>query len=222
MTEYHKIHSLFKRTTDGKAIIWGEYSLPEFEYLEASTWVFTEKVDGMNIRLTWDGERVDVLGKTDRAQVPAPLLRWLSDYGFTDPRRWAKLPAGTVLYGEGYGPGIQSGGIYGIQQRFILFDVMVGGLWLRRPDVHDVARDLGFDVVPVVCEGTLVNLVERVELGTMSMLGNCRAEGLVARPSVELLDRRGRRIITKLKARDFNSPSGKAPSSGYNDTEGDQ
>ncbi len=33
--------------------------------------------------------------------------------------------------------------------------------------------------------------------------GDFEAEGIVARPDVELLDRRGKRVITKIKAVDF-------------------
>jgi len=38
-----------------------------------------------------------------------------------------------------------------------------------------------------------------------SVWGDFQAEGIVARPGVELFDRAGRRIITKLKCRDFRA-----------------
>ena len=52
MKEYHKIQTIFKRDPENKfkTLIYGEFSLPEFEYLKNNTWIFTEKVDGTNIR----------------------------------------------------------------------------------------------------------------------------------------------------------------------------
>ena len=54
MEQYNKIQSLFKRDQKGK-MLFGEYSLPEFEYLKDNTWAFTEKVDGTNIRVMYKG-----------------------------------------------------------------------------------------------------------------------------------------------------------------------
>ena len=56
MKEYHKIQSVFKRDIANGKIIEGKYSLPEFEYLKDNQWVFTEKVDGTNIRIIWPTE----------------------------------------------------------------------------------------------------------------------------------------------------------------------
>lgn len=46
----------------------------------------------------------------------------------------------------------------------------------------------------------MVNLVQK---GFNSEWGDFLAEGIVARPSVELFSRNGKRIITKLKYKDF-------------------
>ena len=40
-------------------------------------WEFTEKVDGTNIRVHWDGHTVEFGGRTDKAQIPKPLLERL-------------------------------------------------------------------------------------------------------------------------------------------------
>jgi len=47
-------------------------------------------------------------------------------------------------------------------------------------------------------------MIAMVKEGFNSQWGNFIAEGIVARPSCELLDRRGNRIITKLKYKDFD------------------
>ena len=44
-----------------------------------------------------------------------------------------------TLYGEGYGNGIQKGGLYSQKQEFILFDVKINGNWQPRESVEDIA-----------------------------------------------------------------------------------
>jgi hypothetical protein len=87
----------------------------------------------------------------------------------------------------------------------VLFDVKVGSVWLERKNVEDVAKKLGVDVVPVIGSGTLHDMVKFCRDGIISRWGDFRAEGIVARPRVELLDRLGHRVITKLKCIDFAS-----------------
>ena len=72
-----------------------------------------------------------------------------------------------------------------------------------RPDVEDIARKLNLDVVPIIGSGTLYDMVEKVKGGFNSQWGSFLAEGIVARPSVELKTRRGDRLITKIKCKDF-------------------
>jgi len=116
----------------------------------------------------------------------------------------AKFGDGAVLYGEGYGAKIQKGGgNYRQDQDFVLFDVKVGDWWLRRPDVEEVADTLGLDVVPVIEQGTLFDAVSMVRNGLQSTWGDFEAEGIVARPTVDLKMRNGSRIITKIKCLDF-------------------
>ena len=81
MTEYHKIQSIFKRdmTSKRKTLIEGEWTLPEFEYLAGNTWIFTEKVDGTNIRVIFKDGGVTFGGRTDDAQIPAQLVTRLNE-----------------------------------------------------------------------------------------------------------------------------------------------
>lgn len=208
MTEYHKIHTIFKRDMEqgGKHLLDGQWSLPEFGYLADNQWTFTEKVDGTNIRVMFDGERVSFGGKTDNASIPAKLVERLRER-FPDGQRLKDVfgCANVCLYGEGYGAGIQKGGSYRSDQDFVLFDVKVGDWWLQRHDVWDVANKLCLEVVPEVGVGTLHKCIDIVRSGLMSTWGNFQAEGIVARPATELMTRGGQRIITKIKAKDFRT-----------------
>ena len=44
MNEYHKIQTVFKRDMqkNGKTLLEGQWTLPEFEFLAGNTWVFTD------------------------------------------------------------------------------------------------------------------------------------------------------------------------------------
>lgn len=217
MKEYHKIQTVFKRdlSQSRKPLIDGQWTQPEFEFLANNTWVFTEKVDGTNIRVMCPGYReegkqygITFGGRTDAAQIPAALIGRLVQRFHTEDQR-ARLagifPEGNAcLYGEGYGAKIQKGGgNYRQDQDFVLFDVRVGDWWLQRADVEDVAAKLGLDVVPVIGEGTLHDAIARAKAGIPSTWGAFQAEGIVARPKTEMNTRNGHRIITKIKCCDF-------------------
>jgi len=207
MIEYPKINSVFKR--DAKGRFTDAFADPVFEYLYDLPWICTEKVDGMNIRIGWDGERVEFGGRTDNAQLPTHLFAYLSET-FT-PERMAEFQAHTVLFGEGYGMKIQSAGKGYLPDSvaFILFDVWVGGWWLRPDDVLLVAAQLRMDTVPVIGIVSLREAIEIVREGYESAVAKSHmaAEGLVCRPAVQMLFRDGKPIITKVKTRDFRRES---------------
>lgn len=208
---YHKIPGLYKREEQKPfRLIEGVYREPELELLKDVEWTFTEKVDGTNIRVLWDGHTVVFGGRTENAQIPSPLVTKLNEL-FMGTRMeqvfeqvFGETPA--ILFGEGYGAKIQKGGgNYSDTQEFILFDVRVGERYLRREDVEDVANKFSLKVVPIVAKGKLEDGVKLVKEGLKSQWGDFMAEGLVAKPTVDLFNRKGERILTKIKAEDFKS-----------------
>lgn len=199
-TEYHKIQSLYKRDQKGR-FIWGEFSIPEFKYLQDSQWIGTEKIDGTNIRIYKDGS---IGGRSDSAQIPSFILPVLTQ--IKDVLALSDLPSDTILYGEGYGAKIQSGGHYIPGNDFVLFDVNISGNYQPRENVEAIATKLNIQVVPKVFKGSIREAVDwmRCDRHKESVLcpgGRC--EGLVLRPETELLSRDSKRIITKLKFKDF-------------------
>lgn len=210
MKEYHKIETLFERDTGGsKKLIPWKWRNDTVAYLADFNWIWTEKVDGTNIRVHWDGHSVAFGGRTDRAQIPADLMNYLVNTfgGETNAQLFEQKFGETevTLYGEGYGPKIQKGGgLYRSDVSFILFDVSVGDVWLTRDSVEDIAASFGIDVVPVVGIGPLGAAIDFVKQRPASLLSEkAQMEGVVARPVVELKDRMGRRLIVKIKVRDF-------------------
>jgi len=208
MIKYHKIHTVFKRDPNNKhkTLLEGEFSLPEFEYLQNNEWVFSEKVNGENVRIKFDGKKITFGGREDNAQLSAILINKLIEMFLPKLNLFKEMfkDANVCLYGEGYGKKIQKVGyLYRNDQGFVLFDIRIGDWWLKRSDVVKIALDLGIDVVPVIGSGTLWDMVELCRKGFNSNWGDFLAEGIVARPAIELKARNGKRIITKLKHKDF-------------------
>lgn len=205
MSEYHKINSIYERDQAGK-ILPGRYATPEIKYLADCPWIFTEKVDGTNIRITREGNIVRFDGRTDDALLPAKLVRHLQDIFPAELLTKVIATEDFTLYGEGYGAGIQKGaGKYDASgaPHFVLFDVLIETWWLSRENVADIAQKLDIECVPVIGEGTLADAEKMVTFGLESQWGNFYAEGIVARPKVEMFSRAGDRIVTKIKHKDF-------------------
>lgn len=218
-TDYQKINTLFKRDSNN-VIMPDEWADPMFEYLSNTEWETTEKVDGTNIRIivtppATEGAPVGVAfrGRTDAAQIPGHLLKRLEELFPVDKMTGQFNPAERplkdtiVLYGEGYGEKIQSGGRYtNGGADFILFDVRVGDWWLLRDKVESIANALGIKAVPLVGYMTIPEAIEYVRRGFTSQVAadpTLPAEGLVLKTPMGLLDRTGNRIVAKVKTVDF-------------------
>ena len=185
---------------------------------------FSTKVDAAP---SGNSAYVGVRGRTDAAQIPPFLLAFLQETLTLEKFISSFDPDTTgILFGEGYGARIQKGGgNYRSDVSFRLFDVVIFGQsvtrdgladdgkawWLNWADVEDVARKLRIETVPVVARmATLAQGIQIVEEGLGSVVAqeeNARmdinAEGVVARTDPLLFDRRGHRVMWKLKERDF-------------------
>lgn len=207
MNEYHKIQTVFLRNpkTEYKTLLENNYALPEFNYLKDLNWIWTEKVDGTNIRVIFDGNSIIFKGKTDKAQIPNDLNNNLNNQfqPLIDNLK-EQFQEGICFYGEGYGAKIQKGGgNYNQEQKFVLFDIKIGQWWLKRSDVEKIATELKIDIIPIIGCGNLTEMVKFVKNGFNSKWGAFQAEGIVAKPIIDLFSRNGQRIITKIKYKDF-------------------
>jgi hypothetical protein len=208
MIEYYKIEGLYARDMEGtKQLIEGVFRNPAVEFLKDNTWQFTEKIDGTNISVCWDGHTVTFNGRTEKAQIPAHLVNFLkATFGTPEAEQIFEEKFGetpVILFGEGYGPKIQSGGAYRPDVSFILFDVLISNNWQPRESVEDIAKAFGIDIVPIIFEGTIQEGVDFVKTKPKSTIGTANMEGLVGRPKIEMRDRCGKRVIVKIKVADF-------------------
>ena len=115
MRTYEKIETIYARDIEGtKKLIPGVFRNPTVAYLKDNPWVWTEKVDGTNIRVCWDGHSVSYGGRTEKASIPAPLVNRLNDYfgGEENAQLFEQMfgEKEAMLFGEGYGKGIQAAG----------------------------------------------------------------------------------------------------------------
>lgn len=208
MKEYNKIETLYERDMNGsKKLIEGKFRNPAVEFLANNEWEWTEKIDGTNIRIHWDGHKVSYGGRTDRASIPAHLMNKLVElFGSNEAEELFEQKFGeteVTLYGEGYGAKIQNGGNYRPDVSFILFDVLIGNMWLERESVEEIATAFGIEVVPIIFRGDIDKAVDFVKSHPKSTIGSADMEGLVGRPMCEMRDRRGNRLIVKVKYCDF-------------------
>jgi hypothetical protein len=112
-----------------------------------------------------------------------------------------------TFFGEGFGPGIQSGGLYGPSVDFICFDILVDDrIWLQPTDVIGICSEHEIRHVPILGWFPRDEIVDWVRDGVRSQIAPNAipaCEGIIARPMQNLFDQRGHRVMFKLKTKDF-------------------
>jgi hypothetical protein len=101
--EYHKINSVYKRDPKTKKIIIGDYSTPEIEFLKNNQWTADEKIDGTNIRIGWDCEKVIIGGRTKDAQLSMELIQSLQKIFTVEKFKSIYPETPMTLYGQAFG-----------------------------------------------------------------------------------------------------------------------
>lgn len=211
--EYPKINTLFERNEDFTV---KTDCIKDESIAQVKSWLVTEKIHGMNVRVIWNGTEFMFAGRTDKATLPGKLTEFLrskfttklGNTIFNNPEFFYKnLPI--VLYGEGYGAGINSGGDLNNNQEFRLFDVLVKDYWVPFNNVCKIAEMFSIKTVPLIARMTMEEIVNLVQKGFVSAVGleetgrMCIAEGVVGRTDPYLYNSRGGRLVIKLKTEDF-------------------
>jgi len=211
MDYYNKIDTLFKRDSNFK-IIPGEFTRPEFALLDR--WSVTEKIDGTSTWIRFGYEDGDVVwsfgGRTANANLPSPVENSLIDTvhaihpAANDLMDRFGLDSLTV-YGESYGPKINGGGNYSNDVEFRAFDVRANDLWLSPADFYACVAELQIDTAPNLGMYDLDAIIAacRDGFGSTFAIRPVQAEGIIAKSPVELTNNAGKRLMFKLKTRDF-------------------
>lgn len=213
-SEYPKIQSLYKRDKKGKIIL-EDYSENVFKYLRQTPWEAKEKVDGTNIRLDIriDGNNIEYWfkGRAKNSIISKDLLTSLSSLITKESINSAFVSDKNrdlyiTIHGEDIGYNIQSNPLQLPDGAFdfLVFDMHINTWWLQWSEVCDICSKLGLKTVPHFGFMTINEAEEVVEKGFRTHTEyNGNAEGIVLVGVEGILDRRGRRLITKLKTKDY-------------------
>ena len=219
MKSYPSIETVFTRNKETNRLNFGELRNQANSVIKK--WTISEKVDGTNIRVIFTLNGFEVRGRTDNAQIHPHLVdavKALFDHektvAYFREYRGQDLPANwsVTFYGEGYGAGIQKGAIYSPTKRFRCFDVMLGeDWWVDDDEMRRICANLGVPVVPLlgyfdsipVTKEDLQQLIPFSLVAQAEAFHTVQAEGVVAKPTVVLLDRHGDRVVWKLTFREF-------------------
>lgn len=215
--EYPKIHSLYKRDSDTHKFL-PEYAKTEFNLI--NYWNVQEKIDGMNIRIIFTTiEKLDeennvilernifIRGRTDDAMIPQKLLQYFQEREKDIIEKAKDLPRSFVLYGEGFGSGIQKGGSYRKDQAFILFDSYMNMRWGSREEVSFLANLFGFEEPSYIFElQNIPEIISYLKTKPASRYNpQAPMEGIIARtnPVLRLNQLNGDPLMFKLKVKDL-------------------
>lgn len=82
----------------------------------------------------------------------------------------------------------------------------MNGIYFSREQLESVSKCLHIDLVPIVCKCSLLEMIEKIKLkNILSKIAETEtlSEGVVGCPLSSLKDMYGKRIITKIKHKDF-------------------
>lgn len=203
VSEYQKIESLyFFDTTTQKYK--KEFLNKIVEYLKDLPWIGTEKIDGANTRIVWNGFNFSILGRENKSQVPEEVKKIFNekfierdDMEVAFEQMFGKKQV--ILFVEAHGGKIQKGA-YNCDTSIIGFDIMVGGKYLSKFVASEIFVKLGIDFVPIINFDNLQSAIDFVKTHENSIkYPDCKMEGLVCVPKCEIYDYSGKRIAVKIK-----------------------
>jgi len=207
MKEYQKIETLYKFDNATHKFKKELYN-PIVDYLKDCSWIVSEKIDGTNIRVHWDGHRVEWSGRTDASQLPKEVEMLLQEkFGESEIIFEQNFGEKEVfLFMECYGGKIQ-GGLYGGKERLIGFDVMINDTYLDKMVIKDIFDKFNVETIEFKVVSNLQVAIDYV-MNHAEHSEHCddkynEIEGLVCVPAVRLYDNQGKRIIVKIKKKDL-------------------
>ena len=223
LEEYQKIPVLYEWDASTKEYT-DKISDPNVAYLVYLPWLASEKYDGMNIMVHYDGYKVEIYGRTDAAILPKEVEELLEKTFYNSELIFESLfkdCKDVTLYMECYGGKVQGSKgrkwYGGIDESLIGFDVKIGFRYLDRRLIKEIFSAFGVPCVEFFEVKNLYEAIDIVRNKAKAQSENSEEpyfEGLVCTPLTPLLDIYGHRIIVKIKCETFyrREQLGKAPS----------
>lgn len=175
------------------------------------TWTVSEKLNGINTRIIWDGYSIEVKGRNDKTELQGGQLDLQGDliasqmdngnFMFDELFGTKKV----TIFGEVIGTKIQGNPYKLGETQFKVFDILINDVWVSPEGITKIAEDLNMSTVMHYTvrgwDNVMTNFIE--------IWKNCRKkkfyfEGLVAYPAHQPLTKKGERVITKIKVKDFD------------------
>ena len=210
---YPKIDTLFERDENHK-VIEGKIRNPIFNLIKK--WEFTEKLDGTNIRIEYEPSlselKINYGGRTESAQLPTGIVNYLNKFYWEDKLLSIFGDKKVTLFGEGIGPNIQNGGLYCETQQVVIFDICVDEkYWLTIDSIKEICNKIGIRHIVRIKEYSLDEVIDLVKNGFRSCFfwkepmssDHPMSEGIIGKTNPPIFDNQGKRIMFKLKTKDF-------------------
>ena len=181
------------------------YRDPTVGFLANSLWEIRRKIDGENIRIRWDGEQALWNGKTNAFVCSGSFQDYMNSTFLEEifEEKFGRDKE-VIIFGEKMGPKTQGNELGLEKDEVIIFDVCIDGYWLNKWSVRSIADYFNirtvYDFMPpnTQQEWRLPTIIGAVAHGQFK-----EWEGIVATPKVEIRDQKGKRIIVKIKNRDY-------------------
>lgn len=219
---YTKINTLYKRDTKGNIVI-GDFSCPEFDMLKNCSFKCYQKIDGTNISYYWNGHDLRIDGKTENANINKDVMEMLQNKITSDMLNKVFPPKynedGTeksfniIIYGEAYGHKIQKVGPKFLKDGhdFRIFDILYidengKEWWLETEAIEEICNTLNVEMPVSYGVMSIVDAEKMVIDGWADPIAEdstLQIEGLVLRPVVQLFNKKGERVMVKIKTCDY-------------------
>ena len=174
-----------------------------------------EKVDGSSAHISFDGKDLQFFpgcAKIENFRAlfnEEELLKRFSEIYYNVP---------ITIYGEVYGGKVQGmSKTYGLNLRFVAFDVRIGKSWLDVPKAEELVKSFNLEFVHYVKTSTNLEELNRernrdsVQAIRNGMGEGHPSEGIIIRPLTELTKNNGERVIAKYKKENFRETKSPRP-----------
>ena len=166
-----------------------------------------EKIHGTSAHVSWDNGALSFFSGGEKHDK----FKSLFDADALSARFVALGHEKVIAYGEAYGGKCQGmSKTYGVELKFVVFDVKIGDSWLDVPNAHDVATKLALEFVEyakIPCSMDAIDLMRDKPSEQAKRNGIVEPmirEGVVLRPMHEMKMPNGDRIIAKHKRVEFS------------------
>ena len=179
------------------------------EILAFKTCYALEKIHGTSAYVAWRDGRVSFSSGGESHERFSAIFDAAALTARFAERFMAEESA--TVYGEAYGGKCQHmSKTYGVDLKFVAFDVKVGECWLAVPQAHECVSHLGLEFVEYALVATDLEALdaERDKPSTQAIRNGITdapkvREGVVLRPPFEVTLNNGRRVIAKHKREEF-------------------